>query len=98
MGSEEAGLYHQAFLHLTRLSLGVRTGFVDGLELVARTAVTVMVGHVSWACSDGTLYCIERKLRLWEEMTSHGGPDLGKAGWGQYVQGGHATSLGQIRC
>lgn len=93
VGSEEAGLYHQAFLHLTRLSLWVRAGFVDGLELAARTAVTVMVGHVSRAYSDGALYCRERKLRLWEEMTSHGGPDLGKAGWGQYVQGMQPPSV-----
>lgn len=53
VGSEEAGLYRQACLHLTRLSLWVRAVFVDGLELVARTAVTVMVGHVSRAYSDG---------------------------------------------
>lgn len=41
----------------------------------------------------GAFYCIERKPRFWEEMTSHGGPNLRKAGLGRHVQGGHATRL-----
>lgn len=53
MGSEEAGVYSQACLHLTRLSLWVGAVFIDGLELVARTAVIVMVGYVLGAFSDG---------------------------------------------
>lgn len=63
MGSEEAGVYSQACLHLTRLSLWVGAVFIDGLELVARTlahvdivivwSVIVMVGYVLGAFSDG---------------------------------------------
>lgn len=64
---EKAGLCYQTHLP----GRAVLVGQV-GLELVAKTAVTVMVGHVSWAYSDRGTLLQRGKLRLAEEMSSCG--------------------------
>lgn len=63
-----------------RLFLWVTEGFPDGLELVARTAVTVMAGHVLQAYSDGGTLLHRGKLRLAAKTTAPLGGDLGEAG------------------